>query len=522
MLVYYSASVFKGESVLLPRPLEVDEVEHIEVTPDYQVAVSQLEGNGFIYTIDTDNLYTPIQIKETFKLDTPLYWLTESVTGTLKDIYVNNTISKNIPTLKTMPFKTFLLNALSANKHEIRTWVMDAFSLKRDYPRRATWDVFPDEVNGKYATHNEQGEKVLIDTTNLDYPCVGFWRAITLNKGDLPNITETTKTTTGEVFSNYVLFIAHFGALVPYFTGVITPGLVNDVYVELRKKGQLTDVSKLLHALTVGESLATYCNIGAAGESPKSYVTAPGLRKRRDELLATIDLNATDQSKLAEVTGELISLNKDWSKGDEVERFNDATGKIQNIVNVKTQIMIGTEDAIGGGRTKVVATSLEEGIRIDDLPSTVSGMRAGSEARGKNTAFGGVGIKMTQRALAVYRVGALLDCGTKLGYTKQITQFSYKDIIGRYALNSKKPFSSSEAKSYIGKTIVIRDPAYCLTSLKSFEPCRTCLGINASQRVGAIALEASNINSIFQGAMMSAAHGKALTVQEVTLSEVAS
>lgn len=522
MLVYYSTPVFKGDALLIPKPLEVDEIEHTEVTPDYQVAVDKLDGNGYIYTIDTDDLYSPAKIKEVFKLDTTAHWLTESVNGKLQDIYLNGSISKNLPTLKTIPFKEFLLNALLANRHEIRTWVMDAFSLKRDYPRRATWDVFPDEVNGKYATHNEQGEKVLIDTTNLEYPCIGFWRAITLNKGDLPNITETTKTTTGEVFSNYVLFIAHFGALVPYFTGIITPGLVNDVYVELRKKGHLTDTNKLLHALTVGESLATYCNIGAAGESPKSYVTAPGLRKRRDELLATIDLNATDQSKLAEVTGELVGLNKDWSKGDEVERFNDATGKIQNIVNVKTQIMIGTEDSIGGGRTKVVATSLEEGIRVDDLPSTISGMRAGSEARGKNTAFGGVGIKMTQRALAVYKVNTLLDCGAKMGYTKQITQFSYKDIIGRYILNTKKPITSSEAKSYIGKVIVIRDPAYCLTGLKSFEPCKTCLGVNASQRVGAIALEASNINSVFQGAMMSAAHGKALTIQEVTLTEVAS
>lgn len=522
MIVYYPVKVYKGKSLLIPKPLEVDEIEHTEVFLDYQLATDTLDGTGFIYQIETEETLSPEIIKVQFKIDTTAHWLVNTETATLLDIYKAGQIVKEHPTEKTIEFKDFLLSALEDNRHTIRHWVMDAFSLKREYPHRGIWDIFPDEPTGLYATFNREGEKVLINTTNLANPCVGFWRALTLNKGDLPNINEPVKTTTGELFSNYSLFLTYFKGHVPYFTGIITPDLVNSVYVQLRKKGVLKDAKALVKALTLGEHLASYCTIAAAGESPKSYVTAPGLRKRRDELLASINLESADQSKLAEATAKLIEINKEWSKGDEVERFNDATKKIQTMVNVKTQIMIGTEDSIGGGRTKVVTTSLEEGARINDLPSLVNGQRSGSEARGKNTAFGGVGIKLTQRILSVYKVSGKDDCGTTQGLTVKVNQFNYKLLIDRYKVGSKTTISADEAKGYIGKTVIIRDPAYCLTAYSNYQPCKTCIGKKAAAKPLAIAVEASNLPSVFQGAMMQAAHGKALEITNVTLDEITS
>lgn len=408
--------------------------------------------------------------------------------------------------IKSMDIYDYYCEALKAKMYRYRKWVFDAFSIKKTYGMTGPYTIHRDEDKGCYYSFLPEGDRVDLLNADISQPPVGWWKAVTVKPGDLPNVKENTKTTTGEMFINAAAFCYQFDDLVPYRAGKILPNDLHAVFKMLREKGLLT-VEKLVAAITMIEQLPAYCDIAVPAASRETFTTHPKMREKRTELLAKYKGRLDDPAVQAIIDKELVALDKEHIKGTTSEPFF-IKDKQHNVIRKKTMMLYGSERNIDGTSTDYIETSLGEGWQKKDIPSIANALRAGAYSRGNLTALGGVDVKRTQRNLTGAKI-TIEDCQSKEGLTIKITEANYKLFLGfRRVDKPQEPLSLDMLKSLISKTVTLRTIGHC--KVKPNNCCEYCAGDVIKARKNALAMEASNIGSASMDAMMQATHGKAV------------
>ena len=256
-----------------------------------------------------------------------------------------------------------------------RKWITGIISVKETYKEvKDPYVINRDDEKGVYYCYDNNGAKVILEGVPIDKPPVALYRKITLNKDSgVPNVKKEVVTTTGELLNNYCAIVYQFNDLIDYIPGKWSAKTTHGIFKTLKAMGALTS-DKIIKAQTMIEHLDTYNDYVVPAASWATFTTHKDLKKRKKELFEENKDNLHDQTVLAKMSEELITLDKERISGDDSEPFF-IKDKMFNVVRKKMLIMQGTEKDLNGEETPLITTSLDEGWQIKDLPNQVNGLR---------------------------------------------------------------------------------------------------------------------------------------------------
>lgn len=531
ILIYPSTDNLGSNPILTPKA--GNQVAHLKCGVDASsatlVARPAKDNVVYLYLIkapDSD-VILPEELEESYQVSRALeykeHWLTigaeAKLIGAMRIISLDDKGEPvfeevGLDNLKEQPVEEldwldYYCEALRANMFTKRKWLLDVFTVKRTYVMNAPYMIGKDEEKGCYYSTRPNGARIDIVNVPLTHPVVGLFRKVTAYKGDLINLKKTVETTTGELLVNALAFCYKYEDFREYQSGKIMPDDFHEFYSDLLKAGKLTDTDVLRDSIAATEQLSAYADFAVPAASRATMSMHPDNKRVRDEGIKELGDDVNDQAKLAALDKKLVELDKEHVKGSPSETFF-IKGKMHNVVRKKTGMMYGSEEGLDGVATPTVTTSLEEGIKIENIPAHVNAVRAGANARGLKTAEGGYDMKETIRMLSAYLITEE-DCKSKEGIEILLRPEDVKLYEGRYLVGLSESLTKDKLKSLIGKKIVLRDPAYCKTS--EYGLCNKCMGEQMRSLKHGIAFEASTLGGEMQNASMQAAHGKALTVK---------
>lgn len=423
-------------------------------------------------------------------------------------------------------FRThWITSVFSAMEHEVydpgkhQLLDDDAMLLHRENASTYKYRIFKFEKDSNeigYITKDENGNDTLISLGKLEKfkSIAGFTEEITVNSSIIPTAVEEVKTCYGNLLVNWLCLYIPFGTKIPFQTGRLEPGKLNDLILE---KYSLTNpvgdkdpnkiyvdeylvYQKYLAFLdNLAEIATASCSI--AGLSPN-----PEVSKLLKERMKKIDGNITI-TDLALIEEEITKLDKDSFAGTEDENFL-STKNIK--VNRKKMCYIyGLEEGLGN--PAYIDRPLTDGLKPENIPDTANVLRAGSYNRGAMTALGGVDVKRANQIFQDVKVKDE-DCGDIEGL--EYTPYDIKDIIDSYIFfkNGIRKPTKEEAKDLIGKTIRIRSPITCKTKPPHF--CKCCVGDKIAQLSNGIHNTMAAISSREMLLFMKAMHGRSLSTTE--------
>lgn len=541
MILIYASKVNLGKEPVLSLMKDGLSIPHLPVGVDTNSSIRAINLTEptqiYFYLIklpDTSidgNLILPTTLETDFgvtgAISNKVHWLLDTSVITSKftsvcDVSLNDDGSISFKELDSklviqdqeMDWLDYYCAALRDNMFIYRKWILDVFSLKRTYKPEGKWEIGRDDEKGCYYTISPEGARINLKGVPTTKVPVGLFRKVTAYKGDLANIKGTVETTTGELLINAMAFCYKYGDFQTYKSGKIMPKDFHAFFASLLKAGQLTDVQVMSKAIDVIEQLSSLAPIAVPAASRATISPHPEMRKLITEEVSKLS-NKQDIAKLAEIDAKGVALDKEHIKGSPSETFF-IKGKMHSVVRKKTDMMYGSETDLDGNPTITVTKPLSQGWSIEDMPSYVNAVRAGSNSRGLKTAEGGSDMKETIRMLSAYKF-IEEDCGSKHGHTFLLNKDIAKRYVGRYLVGSNKPLTEEELNKFIGKEITLRDFAYCKS--EGFGLCHRCGGEALRGFEHGLALEASNLGAVFQDKAMQAAHGSALTTKFYNMEE---
>ncbi|AFI55314.1 hypothetical protein TSMG0031 [Halocynthia phage JM-2012] len=357
-------------------------------------------------------------------------------------------------------------------------------------------------------------EMYKLEGVSISKPPITWRTELTLPKGFIPNIKSEVKTTYGRLLLNIIGFTEMFGDVIPYHNDEFTDKTFHKAYNDLYAAGKIDDADKIIKSISWLHMLEADAEMGVPAASIETFTTHPDMRKT---LNAEFEKNKDDlnnpatQAKIDKVG---VDLDKEYIKGTQAEAFF-ISGKLHTVVRKKTKMLYGSETGLDGKPTDLITKPLEEGLDLDHIESWVNVARNGSLSRGGLTALGGYGVKVDERAYGHLEVSEVKDCKTKKGLTVKLEPYTYSMYAGMYLLKDGSVLATDWLKGNIGKEIVIRAPSHCI--LKN-DYCHKCMGEATAKEKYGIPNGVTQIDSNSMGAMMSAAHGKAVEVVKVPFS----
>ena len=384
--------------------------------------------------------------------------------------------------------------------------------------------------DNKYVKHTESGIQVWLNDEwkeltdyRKDLPILLFNDRLTLNKGDLPNITTKIDTTVGRVIFNYVLVARNFGSKIPYFNEqvdveaiekYITKGLVDNTIL-------VSEYLRYTDSVSFIEQLSPISNISA---TYKNVLPPPNLDKIKKDLYKQFDSKygpdwKKDRGRVVEFQEELKKVDAEWLKGDpSVGKL--ITGKIKDNARVKMYLTFGPEVGFhkDGSKTTFVENSLLEQYPKDkeQVAAIYNSIRAASYDRGAETAKGGAASKDVLRGLSSYRV-VKGDCKSKQYRKITVTKEIANGLSGRYMVVNDKLVEITDPTTLIGKTIQIRSPMYC--KQPSPEYCSTCCGTLIENVQDAIPSIGASITGEIMYIAMKSMHNTQVSLKDVNITD---
>ena len=312
---------------------------------------------------------------------------------------------------------------------------------------------------------------------------------INLSKNDLRNLSTDIETTLGRIIVNKVLLDFNFNNKIEYINKEISVGKLEDIVAGKMK----TDEIKVSEYISFADSinflrgLSRITNISA---TPRNIVAPPGIEQHkvriRNEFNQKYGENwITNRTLITEYQEELKKIDAEWLK-DDPTNGKLISGKLKNNARVKMFLTFGGEVGFNKNATEVtlVDGSLQNGYPNDkdQLATMFNTSRSGSYDRGKETQKGGTLAKDILRATSGYKISGV-DCGSKRGFKVLVTNDNKDTLKGRHLVSGK---TIENGDMYIGKTVEIRSPMYCLNKDNTY--CETCIGSNMKNYTDGISL----------------------------------
>ena len=438
--------------------------------------------------------------------------------------------------------------ALKKRYYRFKSWILGTFGI-------VTEDVFVNDqkkdesvinleeanlakvpvikTNGSFKLVYVDGEYVKIEGVVPNEPIFSFDDSIILNKGDLPNITETVDTTYGRALANAILFVEAFHDKVDYVNdhiktkdieNIVVPRLVDNIPLEQRDKNNKTKlyVDEYLK-LTDGFSFLGGLSLISVHSGSAVTISPPtGLKEFKDKLLKKYHGKLSDPVQLVAFENELREFDKEYLKQDpSFGIFME--GKQLSVVRRKLFLDIGSD---GGFDTSVkvnpVLNSLEDGWPRDAQQFTdlLNGTRVGLYGRGKGTIKGGVTAKTMFRISNNFQI-LEDDCGTERGIEYLLNERNIQSKVGRYVrLDKKWVFIDNidMIKPYVGKKMMFRSPMYC--RCEGDRICKYCAGSKLSINPNALSTSLSEFSGVILSIEMDKMHGKVMSTAKLRLNEL--
>lgn len=420
--------------------------------------------------------------------------------------------------------REYFIKALKAGAYRYKDWVMGCFSVTgasnntKQYP----YELVRSAAGVHYRNPDDLTELLKISDSSDKEALFRFNDPITLEPEEALNLSETIKTTYGNVFFNYYVLIHAFGNKIPFMAGrvmpkdvekIIEPILANEPPAGTERDPKLIYIDEYKRFNKSMFGLMGFAQLCVPSATARTMTTDPRIPELRAKLLNKYKDTLHESATVVKIEQELIAMDKEWMKND--PDGGDGFyiyGKSYDVVRKKLFLMHGIETAFkDGADIDLVTNNLNEGWDIDKLPTMVNSLREGAYNRGRDTALGGEAVKFLGR---VFQNTTIVeeDCGSNLGWSKSITEDNYMGFIGFFKIVPKGSEELTEAslKASVGKSLTIRTPMMCKTPRTGF--CVACMGRRNAINPTALGLLAADVGSQMMGIFMAMMHGRSMKV----------
>lgn len=339
----------------------------------------------------------------------------------------------------------------------------------------------------------------------------------------ISNVKTTIKSTVGRFFANKLLLEVPFGGKFDYIDGNISIKKLEKEIADamIDRKVNVSEYIKFVDSVNYMKGLSRITSVSA---TPKNVLPPDGIEKFKKKKLEEYDKKygpnwRKDRVKILEYKEELKKYDDEWLK-DDPSYGKLTSGKIKDNSRVKMYLTFGDESGFSSDTNdfEFVEQSLLEEYPKDKekLAAMFNASRSGSYDRGKETQKGGEAAKQILRAISSLTITGT-DCGSKKGKEYTITKDILDSIKGRYIVGPK-PKLIENPKDYLGKTITLRSPMYCLNKNQSF--CATCVGKVMAEYKTGLALSTLNISNQILTSSLKKMHNTQLKLVEINLDNI--
>lgn len=423
----------------------------------------------------------------------------------------------------------YFFKALSAGNYKIMDWVISLFCLSKDADQG---NSYPYKLSLNPSGHfyrDETGQLVRLEDADPSQPLFEVKGRVDITPEQVANCREPLNTTYGNVIVNHILLIYCFGNKIPFLTGKISIGKIQDIVIKNFRDdpapGEEKDptafyVSEYLKFADAAFSLTSLTQTCVWASTEKNILPPDGLEEFKKSLLAKYGDKIEDPVVITEIEKQLIAFDAEWRKGDPGNAFFISAKSVKVARKKKFLIQGGIVGADGNAnKMSLLKNSLYEGMEVDAFPEMASAQRLASYSRGAETMMGGVEVKWMLRASSNLTVSGV-DCGSRLGMTTVVSPSNLGDIVGFYLVGKDEPIfveNEEQAGTYLGKKVMRRSPMFC--KLEKTDYCQTCVGKRLSDTPFALSSAVSAYGNSFLALFLAKAHGSALETEDLDIEE---
>lgn len=418
---------------------------------------------------------------------------------------------------------TYFLNALNAQAHHQRSWVLRAFSLFQEDPESwksslepfrltlsPTGYAFVQSFNDPTPTAIEDG-----DPTR---PLFSAFETAQVPADVVPFFPMGGLTTYGNLLFNATVFSA-VGNRLGVFNDYVDIGKIEsklpEMLVDDPEPGQAVPEGKLsisdhIRFCDALGYLQEFTQLFTQALTEKAITPPTGLEQKKAEILEKYKDSLNDPLTQTKIYSELVAFDAEYLRGDPSELFL-ISAKSRNTVRRKLFLIQGAEAGLSNSQElPLITNSLVEGWQKESIPQIIDVLRAGSFDRGSETELGGVEAKWLMRSTSNIRV-VYQDCGTKMGkYTKVLPHNVHK-MVGRYYTANDQVVlieTAEDANKLVGQSVLLRAPHYC--RLPHTDYCHVCLGVKLSANKDGVSMAATARGGGFLSIFLGAMHAKVM------------
>lgn len=367
-----------------------------------------------------------------------------------------------------------------------------------------------------------ENEFVPLDGTDITTPLLDYKGKITLNVGDLPNVSGLINTTYGNVIVNLYCCVYAFGSKLPFFTGKLKGGEIESLIISKAVKDPKHPKPEEILPQEIDQykkavsALAVFSVICCATGSRETFTVNKQVLAKRDELLKAHKADLSNPAVVIDIEKQLVDLDKKLM-GPEADNFYGPSAKLRNVGRKRQEIMYGLEGGLDG-QNNVIAASLSEGIDFTNTPLSADTVTSASQSRGLLTAQGGELVKYNLRMFQNSLI-ASDDCGTKnyLEYTVQKDNSSFLENRYMFSGATTVLITKEMTKKLEGQTIKLRSPGFCLEKDRNF--CKRCVDVNLAERPDGVAIAAASGTNVIMQDTMKAMHGRQNDIHDLVIQD---
>jgi hypothetical protein len=306
---------------------------------------------------------------------------------------------------------------------------------------------------------------------------------IKLKKDDYPFIKEDTDTTLGRLIVNRVIYEGCLEATgYDYINKPMTKSVLQSSFTQIGDIFLRDDLE-----LSIFKDMIERYEVFGLKMSPHvtpSYTynmldLDQSIKDRRSELLDKYkdELENVDLDALDKIEKELIDMVKEKYEDDQMMDFYRSGSNANIDANYKKyNLMYGGTPANTSGSEFIICTgNYTDGLKKSDIHKTDVSAIFGGYFRAKATAVGGYQGKISTQLLQSVKIDKKgTDCKTDVTIPIQVTDKNYKEYIDAFIMEAGAPklLTYGNIKSYVGKTVRLRDPMGC----KNQTICHKCAG----------------------------------------------
>lgn len=373
--------------------------------------------------------------------------------------------------------------------------------------------------NGKY----KYGD-IEIDAP-LDNPIFDIEDIVEIPENTLAIRKEKFKDTVGRILVNIILIEYGLKGLIGYQSKMFSyKGDLEKIVLDgiNASKIDMADIKRLYKIFTFFRNVSKFITIPVTEDTfyPPDWLDdyKKSLQKEYEKKYVKDWMN--NDKLVIEYEDTIMKRVKEYYKDDPT--FGITMDKKTLGAFKKKYVSIGiTETLDKNNKPKAILTSLSEGIpdNKEDIAAIMNSVIYGVSGRALGTQNAGVVAKRLLAAVQSFTVEED-DCGTTDGLPIKITDKNIEALKVLYRVEGAKTYLNDEdfLKSSIGKTIMIRVPAYC--KLKGDNLCKKCTGINVARFRNGLILLAASVAGAYLNYQLSKFHGSTYNLKTFDIDDL--